>query len=127
MIFFQFLILLDLSCVIESRFTNITIYEDNPPKLNLFTILKQNFNCLIIVFFCLLNLYELYLSYSLISIILCPYKTWLLIFFIYLRIKCQNLRLNEFNRMIEIPNVNSQFNKLSQIGSFDLDDNVKLN
>lgn len=127
MIFFQLLILLDLSRIIEDRFTILTFYEDNPPKLNLFKILKQNLTCLIIVCFCLLNLYELYLSYSLISIIFCPFKTWLLIFFIYLRIKCQNFRLNEFNKIIEMPNLNSQINKASHLRSFDSDDNIKLN
>lgn len=127
MIFFQFLIMLDLSSVIEARFVNLTFHENNPPKCKIFGIFFQNITFLFIILFSLLNLYELFLSYSLISVIICPFKSWLLVYFIYLRIKCQNFSINDFKILQEIPKFSNQFCQSAHKVSLNDDDDIKLN
>jgi hypothetical protein len=124
MFFFQFLLMLHLSYQIESRFLNIPFIEDdsNEPlfeqssstgnniKSNtnaslckrIFRYITQNFTFIILVLNAMSSILDLYLCYSLVSVISSPVKTWFLIIAFFLRYKCLRLGQSDFNKFIDI-------------------------
>lgn len=106
MIFFQFLLMLHLANLIEIRFIKITFHNDDDHKFNIFNYTFQNSTFIILIILNLLNMYDFYLSYSLISVIICPFKTWLLLYAIYLRYKCTQLSANHFEQFIDSSKLN---------------------
>ena len=65
-------------------------------------------NILFLIFICinLFQIYDLYLSYKLLSILICPIKTWSMLLAIYLRYKVIHLNKNDFNKFIDTNNLN---------------------
>jgi len=102
LIFFQTLLIFDLSYKIEISYQNYFSETNlNNFKLSLSYLLKLLwrdslfFLLTILLFF---QIYDIYASYSLISILICPLKTWNLFFVIYLRyFRLSNVKLREFS------------------------------
>jgi hypothetical protein len=116
MLFFQLLLIFHLSFQIETRFLTINFHQESETSSNLspqnsfklyikkfLPSLWANFSFLFLVSFCLLQMYDFYLSYSFYAIIFCPLKTWMLIVSIYLRNKCANLNANDFEKFLHDP------------------------
>ncbi len=126
MLFFQFLLMFHLSYQIESRFLSIPFSDDesNEPLVQqstpsttiknqsskfrfaslltlTFRYIAQNFTFIILVLNALSSILDLYLCYSLVSVILSPLKTWFLLVAFYLRYKCSRLGLGDFNKFID--------------------------
>lgn len=114
MIFFQFLLMFHLSYQIEKRFVNMNKEESSIKITNCWKLITQNFTFIILVLHCLLNIYDFYRSYSFVSAVLCPFKTWLLLIAFYLRHKCSNLSLSDFNKFIDT----SKFNSVNKTNEF---------
>ena len=102
LIFFQTLLIFDLSYKIEISYQNYFTES----KLNSF---KLSFSCLLqflwrdslfflFTFLAFFQIYDIYASYSLVSILICPLKTWNLLFIVYLRyFRLSNIKLREFS------------------------------
>lgn len=129
--FYQFLLMLHLSYQIERRFLKLTSQDDiinshqtnaydsqsslihtvgSLSRLKRFLYIKsyvifhktiENISFLVLIATSLFQIKDLYLAYSIISVILCPLKTWLLVLAIYLRHKCINLTVNDFEKFID--------------------------
>ncbi|CAF0957061.1 unnamed protein product [Brachionus calyciflorus] len=111
MIFFQFLLMLHLSHLIEIRFMNLTFQKNDMSNSNLLNLIYQNLNFILLFLLSLLNIYDFYLSYSFISIVVCPFKTWFLVYAFYLRYKCNQLNVNDFSQFIDTPSRDIQVTK----------------
>ena len=124
MVIFQGFLMLHLSYQIECRFLAMPLSDDsneafiltqqqkkstmNKFELSLAYVLKfsfsylcENFFFILLVINCISQIYDLYLCYSLVSIILCPLKTWSLVLAFYLRYKCKSLTVNDFYLCID--------------------------
>jgi len=119
MLFFQLLLILSLSYQIETRFIHMTFADENKNintgtsatkksigasiKLISYLIvinLWKDMPFLILILNTLLQIYDFYLSYSLLAVVFNPLKTWLLISAIILRYKCTNLNLGDFEKFV---------------------------
>ena len=122
MMFFQLLLILSLSYQIETRFIHMT-FSDESKNVNTGTSSMQNIqksigasiklvsylivinlwkdlSFLLLVLNTLLQIYDFYLSYSLLAVIFNPFKTWLLVLAFILRYKCTHLNLNDFEKFV---------------------------
>ena len=117
MLFFQILLILHLSQHIETRFLTISFQADSQttsssddkhdsPILcikNVLAKLWQNFSFVFMVLFCVVQMYDFYLSYSIYALLFCPLKTWMLAISFYLRNKCASLNANDFEKFLHDP------------------------
>ncbi len=122
MILFQCMLLLHLSYQLENRLfevrknsadnRNRTLLANNKTSLNdlikslfdLINYLINNMSFIILILNCFSQIWDLYLCYSIISVLICPLKTWSLILALYLRFKCKKLTMNEFRKFASIRN-----------------------
>lgn len=64
----------------------------------LITLIWNDCLFFLLIILALFQIYDIYASYSIISILICPLKTWNLLFVIYFRLfKLSNLKPNDFN------------------------------
>jgi hypothetical protein len=64
----------------------------------LLTLIWNDCLFFLLIVLALFQIYDIYASYSVISILICPLKTWNLLFVIYFRLfKLSNLKPNDFN------------------------------
>ena len=89
-----------------SQSTNPAIEKKS--KLNIFSLLYKtllfiirNFSFIFLVLNCATSLLDLYYTYSMISVILSPYKAWFLVLAFYLRYKCSRLNSSDFYKFVE--------------------------
>ena len=119
---FQLFLVLHLACVIEKRlkyfkkfgygqngngfWMNISRnYSQSSPILRaIISILEacwDNIYLILLSVFCLRFMYELYCFYSIFALLICPFKTWMYVFALYLHFKCSSLTQSDIERYIE--------------------------
>ena len=91
---------LDLSFQIESSLSNFTSKTSQQNK-RMLSKLWGNFFFIILVIHSLLCMIELYYTYSLVAVVLCPFKTWNLMFACYLKYKCMSMKSDDFEIFIK--------------------------
>lgn len=69
--------------------------------IKFFNSLWINLPFVVLVLVALLQIYDLNRSYAVVAMLVCPIKTWMLGIAFYLRYKCLNLNINDFNKFID--------------------------
>jgi hypothetical protein len=124
LIFYQFFLILHLSNLIEQRFMNIQNGDkgfsfgfSSLPSMRqkfkyvfLYILMGfwNNISFLVVIVTSYMQINDLYLSYEIVAVLICPIKTWLLILAFYLNYKCSHLSVNDFSNIL---NVNSSKNR----------------
>jgi len=101
---FQLPLILQLSYQIEQRFLNL-----NAPTKAAATgwtrlclgLVWKNVSLLVVCAFCSITLIEYYQSYSLMAVLVCPFKTWNLCAAVYLWQRCWRLEESDFDLFME--------------------------
>lgn len=143
MISFQFFLMFHLSYQIEHRFihldfspniknrlTNTRICTESksivliPFRLVKYLVLAtlRNISFILLWFSAIWNLKDLFLCYSYIAILICPLKLWMPLVAVYLRHKCANLTVADFDRFIDTSKLRSAAASLNHGDQILLDD-----
>jgi hypothetical protein len=131
------MLMIHLSYLIEQRFLSLPLNEDEAetdeplvqqqhdnkihvsklislPKAILFTIV-HNFTFIILIVTSLLSIVDFYHCYSLVAVIISPFKTWSLIAAFYLRYECSRLDLADFSKFLDMAHLKNQAKPVGEV------------
>ena len=89
-------------------------------------LVVDNLAFALLLFVGLFQMYDLYLSYSVLAIVVCPIKTWMLIMAIYLRYKATHLTTNDFNKFIDTSKFRPGISQASAPGNTVVTDTLRV-
>ena len=99
MVFFQFLLTLDLSARLDKRLYRLHNHQQQQQQqlprsrsiARVLLALRNNLTFVVFLLVNLLSLYDFYKAYSLVAVLVCPFKTWMLAYAVYMRHACTHM------------------------------------